>query len=102
MTLDDIRKLLVSADPEIRHYFSAVGDRAYSFWEETERLPILSDDVHEDAWRFYVHRFARDEDDAVARRLFDVLDRDERVAVSYTVSADEDGYIHHVYACEGY
>ena len=43
MTLAEIQTLLVSADPDIKHYYT---DRAgaYSYWEETQRLPLTSDD----------------------------------------------------------
>lgn len=103
MTLGDIRTLLVSADPNIHHYFSTETDRDYTYWEETRRLPLTADDRHLEAWRFWVHRFTRSEFDPVARRIFDLLDSDPRTSVIHTTDFDlESGYIHHIFECEGY
>ena len=103
MTLGEIRVLLAGIDPDIRHYFSTETERDYSFWEETQRLPLTANDLHEEAWRFYVHRFTRDEFDPLARRLFAALDADPRTTVSHTVDFEpESGYIHHIFECEGY
>lgn len=103
MTLTDIRDLLVSVDPDIKHYFTDSNADAFSYWEETRRLSMFSDDRHEDAWRFYVHRYTKAENDVVASQLFDTLDQDPRIAFQYAVDFDADsGYIHHIYDCEGY
>lgn len=103
MTLSDIKTLLASVDPDVRHYFSTEKKKAYTYWEETSRLPMLADDAHEEAWRFYVHRFTHSENDDIAVSLFAALDGDERVAVSHTVDYEPDtGYIHHIFECEGY
>lgn len=103
MTLTDIRDLLVSVDPDIKHYFTDSNADAYSYWEEARRLSLFSDDRHEQAWRFYVHRYTKAEDDVMASQLFDALDQDPRIAFQYTVDFDVDsGYIHHIYDCEGY
>ena len=102
MTLEDIRALLVSVDPDIRHYFSTETSRDYSYWEETQRLPFTADDVHEEGWRFYVHRFTRDERDPIAPRLFAVLESDPGTTVKWKVDHEPDsGYIHHIFECEG-
>ena len=103
MTLGDIRTLLVSVDPGIRHYFSTEIDRDYTYWEETRRLSFMADDKHLEAWRFYVHRFTRDEFDPIAQRLFKALDADPRTTVIHRTDFEEDtGYIHHIYECEGF
>lgn len=103
MTLQEIQALLASIDPDIRHYFSMEENKDYSFWEETRRLPFMADDVHEEAWAFYVHRFTKQENDEIAQAFFSTLDADPRVAVRHTVDfLQEDGYIHHVFECEGY
>ena len=74
-----------------------------TYWEEIQRLPFLGDDVHEEAWRFYVHRFTRDEFDPIAGRLFEILDTDPRTTVIHRTDYEPDsGYIHHIYECEGY
>lgn len=103
MTLEDIRSLLVSVDPEIRHYFSEEPSRDYSYWEETRRLPFMADDLHEEGWRFYVHRFTRRENDPVAFALFAALEEDPGTTVAHQVDYEpESGYIHHIFECEGY
>ena len=101
MTLAEIQTLLVSIDPDIKHYYT---DRAgaYTYWEETQRLPLTSDDQHEEAWRFYVHRYTQDPWDQLAQHIFLVLDQDPRITVRHTVAYDADNdYIHHIYDCEG-
>lgn len=106
MTKSEIKALLVTADPDIRHYFSMSTAEAYSYWEETRRLPFTADDVHDaadQAWKFYVHRYTKTEDDPVAQALFDALDADPRTTVRWTISPERvDGYIHHSFECEGY
>ena len=107
MTKDEIKALLVSADPDIKHYYSMNEGEAYSFWEETRRLPFTGDDQHDpadQAWKFYVHRFTKTENDPVAQALFDVLDSDPRTTVSWVTDNEmkETGYIHHIVECEGY
>lgn len=103
MTLGDIRTVLVGIDPHISHYFSVQEDKDYSYWEETQRLPLTSDQRHDEGWHFYVHRFTKDEFDPVARRMFEALDGNDRVTVSHTVDFDRDAMmIHHIFECEGY
>lgn len=106
MTRDEIKALLVTADPNIKHYFSMSDAESYSYWEETSRLPFLADDVHnvnDQAWRFYVHRFTKTEDDAIAQTIFNTLDADPRTTVRWVTDFDKDsGYIHHIFDCEGY
>ena len=103
MTLEDIRTLLANVDPDIRHYFSEEPSQDYSYWEETRRLPFMADDLHEEGWRFYVHRFTRDERDPIAPRLFAALESDPGTTVAWRVDHEPDsGYIHHIFECEGY
>ncbi len=104
MTLSDIRTLLVSVDPNIKHYFSMGAGESYSYWEETNRLPFSADDRHEEGWHFYVHFFTKTECDPVADSFFNTLDEDPRTTVRWTVGDREEdtGYIHHIYECEGY
>ena len=103
MTLNEIRTMLVAVDPDIRHYFSTEKTKDYTYWEESQRLAMLSDDEHDEGWRFYVHRFTKHEYDPIAGRLFNALDADPRTTVSHTVDYEPDsGYIHHIFSCEGY
>ena len=79
MTLSEIKALLVSADPNIKHYFTMDDSEAYSFWEETRRLPFPGDDRHDpanQAWKFFVHRFTKIEGDPMAATIFEKLDED--------------------------
>lgn len=106
MTLSEIKALVVSADPKIRHYFSMDDSEAYSYWEETRRLPFVGDDRHDPAdqsWKFYVHRYTKIEGDPVAATIFETLDEDPRIAVHWEIAFDnESGYIHHIFECEGF
>lgn len=106
MTLSEIQALLVSADPDIKHYFSMNDSDSYSYWEKIRRLHFTADDRHNDAdqaWRFYVHRYTKTEGDAIASTLFETLDSDPRTTVRWQTDFDrESGYIHHIFECEGY
>ena len=109
MTIGEIRTLLVSVDSGIRHYFSMSNAEAYSYWEETHRLPLTADDQHKtEAWKFYVHRFTKTEDDVIAAAFFKALDEDPRICVRWVVDSEQGtgsdpdaGYIHHIFECEG-
>lgn len=103
MTIPEIRELVAEIDPNIRHYFSMGTGTDYTFWEETERLPMMADNHHvEEAWRFYVHRFTKTETDPLSALIFSTLDNDPRVSVRHTVDHEDDtGYIHHIFECEG-
>lgn len=102
MTLAEIKTVLASVDPDVRHYYSLGTGEAYTCWEETQRLPLAGDDTHcETGWRFYVHRFTRTEEDAIAEALWSTLDQHPSIAVQHTVTFEQDtGYIHHIFACE--
>ena len=104
MTIAEIQTLVVSADPPAKHYFTTQSGGAYTYWEETQRLPTIGDDHHiEQAWRFYVHRYTQDDFDQVADNIFEVLDNDPRTSVRHTIDYDpETDYIHHIFECEGY
>lgn len=103
MTLEGIKSLLVTADPDIRHYFSMSTADAYSYWEENRRLDFMADDTHaEEAWHFYVHRFTKTEGDSTATTLFQILDGNDAISVKWVTGYDkESGYIHHIFECEG-
>lgn len=103
MTLSAIKALVAAVDPAVRHYWSAADGTDYTVWEETERLPLAADDRHiEQGWVFYVHRFTKTENDAIAAQLFQALDALPEIAVAETVDQEPDtGYIHHILRCEG-
>lgn len=105
MTLSDIATLLVTADADMKHYFSMHGsEEPYSYWEETSTLPHTCEDGHTNiGWRFYVHRYTKTEGDSVAAAIFDTLDNDPRTTVRWVIDFDgESGFIHHIFECEGY
>ena len=106
MTLDQIRDLLVEADPGIKHYFTMSDADAYSYWEETKPLPFVAEGGHPaDArgWRFYVHRFTKIEGDPVAAEIYEHLDNSFRIAVRWTIDREnKTGYIHHIFECEAF
>lgn len=104
MTLEDIRALVLSADPQAMRYESA-DDSAdgYTVWHEYQRLPAMSDDSHDEGWKFQIDRFTTIEDDPVAAAIYAALDQDERVAFEYLIDYEEDTRtIHHIFDCEGY
>jgi len=102
VTKAEIKALLITVDPNIRHYWSAGDGEPYTVWEETDRLPLVGDDHHaEEGWVVYVHRYTKDENDSVAAALFALLDSAPEIAVSETVDQEPDtGYIHHIFRCE--
>lgn len=103
MTTAEIKALIITVDSNARHRFSMAKGEDYTYWEETRRLPLISDDLHEEAWAFVVHRFTKSDADTVAPALFTALDGDPRVAVKWIQDYDPDtGYIHHIFDCEGY
>ena len=104
MTIEEIRTLVLGADPTAERYESSrAGSDSYTTWRELRRLPATADGEHIEGWSFQVDRFTRDEDDATAAALFATLDGCERVAVAYDTDYEPDtGYIHHIYDCEGF
>lgn len=103
MTLNDIATMVGTIDNAARHYFSMSTAENYTYWEEIQQLPFTSDDRHEEAWHFYIHRFTKNETDSIAALLMSTLDADPRTTVIHTVDHDkETGYIHHIFECEGY
>ena len=103
MTRYEIRALLISVDPNIRHHRSERMAPDYTYWDETRLLGISADDRQADDWAFVVHRYTKSENDPIAEALFEALDADPRVAVVRSVDYNRDeGYIHHIFDCEGY
>lgn len=104
MTLEEIKDLVVSLDANAGHYESAYrGSDAYTVWRETRPLPIRGDNRHAaEAWRFYIDRYTKAEDDAIAAGIRAALEENPRVACHYEVDYEHDtGYIHHIFECEG-
>lgn len=103
MTTAEIKTLIISVDPNAKHRFTMEKGRDYTYWQETHRLPLTSDDEHEEAWAFVVHRFTKSDSDPVAPALFAALDAEPSVTVRWLQDFEEStGYIHHIFDCEGY
>lgn len=102
MTLEEIRNLVVSADPEAEHYESSTEARCYTVWYETAELPFAGDDIHDEGWRFTVMRFTDQEYDETNERIRRALREDPRTAYRHEVEfIHEAGLIRHTYTCEG-
>ena len=103
MTVDDIRALVITADPAASHYESTVtSGAAYTVWREMRQLGTVADDGHEEGWSFQIDRFTKTEGDTVAAAIRTALEGDPRVAYEYLVDYEPDTrYIHHIFDCEG-
>lgn len=104
MTLEEIRELVVSVDPEAAHYESArCGSAAYTVWREIRLLDLMAEDVHQEGWSFQIDYYTKQENDPMAQAFRNTLDDDPRVAYAYLPDYEQDsGYIHHIFDCEGY
>lgn len=103
MTLNDIRALVVSCDPNAGHYESAGTKGSYTVWREVHRLHTMADGEHMEGWAFQIDRFARGENDQVAAAIYAALESDDRVAFEYLIDYERDTRIvHHIFDCEGY
>lgn len=100
--IDDMRALVLRADPDAMRYDHPSGDGPYTVWAEVSRLSISSDDVSDGGWRFAIDRYTRDADDAIAAAIVAELDAAPWAAYDYIVDYDaQTGWIHHAYTCEG-
>lgn len=103
MTLREIQTFVAEIDPDARHYYSDHKDEDYTVWYETERIGLNGDNTEaEEAWKFQIDRFTRDDDDLIAAELYDALRESDRIACRYLVDFELDtGYTHHIFECEG-
>lgn len=103
MTVQEIKDLLLSVDPDVQRYDhdrAGSGD-AYTVWQELRPLGLYGDGQEEGTIRFQVDRFTKDEDEGTALALKAVLESQDDIAVDYLVDYERDtGYIHHIYVCE--
>lgn len=103
MKVRDIQALVVSADPEAKHYTNPHDGTNYTVWMEYQRIGISSDDESGGGWRFQVDRWTKTEYDPVAEAIEQTLKNDPGVAFTYMVNYEQDsGYIRHMFDCEGY
>lgn len=102
MTVRDIRDLVVTADPQARHYDSHKDGSDFTVWMEYKRLGLPGDDTHGDGWKFEVDRYTKEEFDPIAELIEKTLTDAEGVAFTYMVDYEQDtGYIRHLFDCEG-
>lgn len=103
MTLKEIAEFLTDIDPDISHCESMEKREPYSFWKETRPLSFMADGVHQEGWRFYVHRYTREEEEPIAAALWAALEQSDRFTVSYVKDyIPEKDLIHHIFECEGF
>lgn len=103
MNIEEIRAVVLQADPTATRYFSVARDANYTTWHEFLEIPLEGDDdVAEEGWRFQVDRFTRDEDDPAVDRIKRVLRAHPGIGVEHSVLPDpQKGWIHHVFQCRG-
>ena len=102
MTVAQIKALVLSADPEAKHYHTSKQGDAFTVWGEYERTNLSADDRHDYGWRFEIDHYTRDPEDEVADRIEQALSEHPGVAFSYQVMYDHTaGYVRHVFDCEG-
>lgn len=83
MTLDDVKDLLATVDPDAKHYFSGFNGDAFTVWEETHRLQFKADNrVAEHGWAFEIYRYTMSEEDPIRDQLIALLDSREDIAYS--------------------
>ena len=74
MTLGDIKALVVSVDPNARHYFSGYTGGSYTCWQEVEPIYFKADNkAQERGISFEVIRITREEEDPIAAALETLL-----------------------------
>lgn len=103
MTKAEIKALLATIDPDIRHYECALDGTDFTVWMEYERIVFYADDGSAEwGWRFEVDRYTKDEDDEIAEKLEQLLDAAENVTVRprRVQYNQQTGYIRHIFDCE--
>lgn len=102
MTVQEIRDVILTADPDARHYEAALDGSDFTVWMEYERIGLMADDGYaEPGWRFEVDRYTKTEYDPIAEALEDVLTNTPGVTSRHRVQYNQQtGYIRHVYDCE--
>ncbi len=102
MTTAEVKALLISVDPDVQRYdHDHKGSDAYTVWHEIGPIGLYGDGREEGSLHFQVDRFTKEEDEEIARQLLETLEEQDDIAVDYHVDYERDGYIHHIYDCEG-
>lgn len=104
MTVEEIRRFVVSVDPNAGHYTSAYRDTdAYTIWYERRTLPIMGDNQHVGVRAFQIHRYTKSDADPIVAAFEAALEANDQIAFEHVTlpeSPDSD-YVHHVFDCEG-
>lgn len=102
MTREDIKKLVLSADPDAQRFFSDKKGKSFTVYGEYRRTSQSAEDRHDYGWRFEIDRFTTDPDDPVADRIEEALINHPGVTYTYEIGFDHaSGYIRHIFDCEG-
>lgn len=103
MTRAEIKALILSVDPDAKHFVSAKRGPAFTVWGEYERADLIADDRQDYGWHFEVNRYTTDDEDAIAAALETALSEHPGVVLrAYQIGYDaKSGYIRHVFDCEG-
>ena len=105
MTVQDIKALVIGADPDARHYWTESRNACFTVWREYRQLPYTANDKHVEAWQFQIDRFTDTEFDPVVDAIRSALDNAPGVAYSYIVDYEgtpkSGGLIHHIFDCQG-
>lgn len=98
MSEEQIRDMLLEADPDIDHYHSdSKGD--YTIWQEYEESNLHGDDEAQ-GWKFQVERWTRQEFDPIAKKIRAVLKKYCIPNIHQVEYDSETGYIRHLFDCE--
>lgn len=99
MTVEEIKEIVLEADPEADHYFSDSKAPAYTVWAEYEGLPYSADN-RKLGWRVQIDRYHKDEHDTMVDKIAQVL-HEHGIPYQPLVDYDQDtGYIRHIFDCE--
>lgn len=103
MTRAEIKALVLSVDPEAKHFASSKKGDAFTVWGEYERADLIADDRQDYGWHFEVDRYTIDDEDEIAEAMEKALSEHPGVILrSYKIGYDaKAGYIRHVFDCEG-
>lgn len=103
MTLDEFKAIVIAVDPNAMHYDSAYQKgAAYTVWREGRTLDTMANGQHQGARKFYIDRYTKTENDAIAASFFVALEENDRIAFSHETDFEPDTrYIHHIFDCEG-
>lgn len=101
MTIDQLKRYLLSIDPDLKEDYSS-GDKAeYTVWSKHHPRTLMSDDMPEDVvYIVTIHRYTKADEDEIAERIYDDL-----TAASVPLTElqqdynEKEGYLHSIIEC---